>query len=48
MAEVLKTSSKTGDRVTAISDLQNNEEHVLFSGSQKFPEKVFSPQVPKN
>ena len=53
MPEILKKSSKTGDRSTAISDLQNNEEHVLFQAgnkqlSQKFPEQIYSPQVPKN
>ena len=30
MPEILKKSSKTGDRFTAISDLQNNVEHVSF------------------
>ena len=30
MSEVLKKSSKTEDRFTAISDLQNNLERVLF------------------
>ena len=53
MTDILKKSSKTWDRFTAIPDLQNNEEHVLFQAgnsqlSQKFPEKVYSPQVPKN
>ena len=53
MPEILKKSSKTGDQFTAISDLQNNMERVLFQAgdrqlSQKFPEKVYSPQVPKN
>ena len=42
-----------GDRFTAISDLQNNEERVLFQAgnrqlSQKFPKTVYGPQVPKN
>ena len=45
MLEILKKSSKTGDRFSAISDLQNNEERVLVQAgnrqlSQKFPEKV--------
>ena len=45
-SEILKKSSKTGDRFTAISDLQNNEERALFHAgnkqlSQKFPEKVY-------
>ena len=48
MPEILKKLSKTGDRFTAISDLQNNEEHVLFLAgnrqlSQKFLEQVYSP-----
>ena len=30
MLKILKKSSKTGDRFAAISDLQNNEERVLF------------------
>ena len=30
MPEILKKSSKTGDRFTAISDLQNNVERVYF------------------
>ena len=53
MSEILKKSSVTGNRFTAISDLQSNVERVLFQAgnrqlSQKFPEKVYSPQVPKN
>ena len=53
MPEIIKNSSKTGDRFTATPDLQNNVECVLFQVgnrllSQKFPEKVYSPQVPKN
>ena len=53
MSEILRKSSKTGDLFTAISDLQSNVERVLFQAgnrhlSQKFPEKVYSPQVPKN
>ena len=52
MPEILKKFSKTGDRFTAISDLQNNEDRVLFQAEdrqlrQKFPEKVYSPKVPK-
>ena len=31
MREILTESSKIGDRFTAISDLQNNEEHVYFN-----------------
>ena len=30
MPEILQKSSKTRDQFRAISDLQNNEEHVLF------------------
>ena len=30
MPEILKKSSNTGDRFTAISDLQNNVERVYF------------------
>ena len=30
MLAIFKNSSKTGDRFTAISDLLNNEERVLF------------------
>ena len=48
MPEILKKSSKTGDRFTAISDLKNNEEHVLFRAgnrqlSRKFPEQFYIP-----
>ena len=48
MPEILKKSSKTGDQLTAISDLQNNEERVLFQVgngqlSRKFSDKVYSP-----
>ena len=48
-----KKSSKTGDRFTATSALQNNVEHVLFQAGnrelcQTFLEKVYSPQIPKN
>ena len=35
--DFLKKSSKTGDRITAISDIQNNEECVSFHlGGGKF------------
>ena len=42
MPEILKKSSKTGDRFTSTSGLQNNVECVLFQAgnrqlSQKFP-----------
>ena len=44
MLEIFKKSSKAGDRLTATSDLQNNEERVLFQAgnrqlSRKFSEK---------
>ena len=53
MPEILKKSSKTGNRFTTTSDLQSNVERVLFKArnrqlSQKFPEKGYSPEVPKN
>ena len=53
MPEILKKSSETGDQFTATSDLQNNVERVLFRVgnsqlSQKFQEKVYSPQVHNN
>ena len=35
MLEILEKSSKTGDRFTAISNLQNNEERVLFQTGNK-------------
>ena len=43
--EILQKLSKTREQFTAISDLQNNEELVLFQAgnrqlSQNFPEKV--------
>ena len=45
MPEILNKSSKTGDRFTAILDLQKNEERVSFQAgntqlNHKFPEKV--------
>ena len=53
ISEIFKKLSKTEDRFTAISDLQNNEEHACFQTrtrqlSQKVPENVDSPHVPKN
>ena len=53
MPEILKESSKTEDQFTTISDLQNNVERVLpIAGNrqlcQKFPQKVYGPQVNKN
>ena len=53
MPKILKKSSKTGDRFTATSDLPNTVQRTVFQAgnrqlSQKFPEKVYSPQVPKN
>ena len=52
MLEILKESSKTGDRFTAISDVQNDEERVLFQDgnrqlSRKFSEQVYDPDIPK-
>ena len=35
MQEILKQSSKTGHRFTAISNLQNNEERVSFQTGNK-------------
>ena len=35
MPEILKKSSKTGDQLTAISDLQHNEERVLVQIGNK-------------
>ena len=51
ISEILKKSLKTGYRFTVISDLQNNEKRVLFQVgkrqlNQKFPEKVYSSQLP--
>ena len=48
MREVLKKSPKTEDRFTAISDLQNNEESVLYQSghrqlSKNFLEQAYSP-----
>ena len=50
MPEILKKSSKTGDQFTAISDLQNSEERVIFQAenrqlSRKFSEHVDIPQI---
>ena len=35
MSEILKKSSKSGDRFTAMSDVQNNEERVLFQAGNR-------------
>ena len=48
MPEILKKSSKTRVQFTAISDLQNNVEHVLFQVgnrqlSRSLSERVYSP-----
>ena len=53
MPEMVKKSSKTWDRFTAISDLQNSNERVSVQPgnrqlSRKFLDKVYSPLVPKN
>ena len=45
MPEILKKSSKTGDRFTAISDLQNNEEHVLYQAGNRQLRRKFSKDV---
>ena len=52
MSEILKKSSKTGDQFTAISDLQNNEEHVLFQAGnghsvESFQSKLIVPRYLK-
>ena len=39
MLEIFKMSSKTGDRFTAISDLQNKEECVLFQTGNCFEDQ---------
>ena len=41
MPEILKKSSKTGDQFTAISDLQSNEERVLFQAWNRQPSRKF-------
>ena len=48
MPEILKKSSKTGNRFTAITDFQNNKDPVLFQTgnrqlSRKFSEQLYSP-----
>ena len=50
--EVLEKSSKRGDRFTAISDLQKNEERAFFQAGnreliRKFSKQVYCPKVPK-
>ena len=35
MPEILKKSSKTGDRFTTTSNLQNNVEHVFFQAGNR-------------
>ena len=52
MPEILKKSSKTGDRFAATSDLKNNVERVLFQAgnrqlSRRLSERVYSPYIPK-
>ena len=50
MFEMLKKSSRTRDRFTTVSDLQNNEEHVsVLPGIRQLSGKlkVYSPEVPK-
>ena len=41
---ILKNSSKTGDRVTAISNLQNNEKRVSFQPGNRQPIRKSSKQ----
>ena len=52
MLEVLKRSSITGDQLTEISDLQNNEKRVTFKPGNRqlngrFSEQVHSLLVPE-
>ena len=52
MLEIFKWLLKTGDRFTAISDLQKNEERVLIQAGNrqltwKFSEQVYCPFIPK-
>ena len=52
MPKILKKTSKTGDQFTAISDLHNNEERVLFQTGKRqlrreFSEQVYSPRYLK-
>ena len=42
MLDILKKSSKTRDQFTAISDLQNNEERVLFQAGNRILSRRFS------
>ena len=45
MFAVLKKLLKTGDCLTAISDLQNSEEHVSFEAGNSFQLTVFRASV---
>ena len=50
MPEILEKLSKTGDKFTAISDLQNNEKRVVRIGNsvQSFQSKFIVLRYPKN
>ena len=45
MLKILKKSSKTGGRFTAISDLKNNEERILFQTGNKQLSRKLSEQA---
>ena len=45
LEEILEKSLKTGDRFTAISDLQNNEKRALFQAGNRQLIRKFSKQV---
>ena len=45
LVEILKKSFKTGDRFTAFSDLQNNEERVSLQAENRQLIRKFSKQV---
>ena len=52
MYEILRKSSKIGDRFITISDLHNNGERISFQFenrqlSRKFEEQIYSPLVLK-
>ena len=47
MLEILKKLSKTGDRFTAISDLQNNEELGIGNLIKSFQSKSIVPRYLK-
>ena len=45
MPVILKKLSKTGDPFIAISDQQNNEEHVLFQAGNKATQTQSKVQI---